>query len=81
MEAFITVFQSISIRTEFADSMVTLGMARSWRKRNLSCWIHLTAQSTPGEQKWESLLSEHSVGFQIKIGRPKFYASEMIMLA
>ena len=24
------------------------------------------------------LVSEHSVGFQIKIGRPKFYAGEMI---
>jgi hypothetical protein len=24
------------------------------------------------------MVSEHSVGFQIKIGRPKFYAGEMI---
>ena len=24
-------------------------------------------------------MSEHSVGFQIKIGRPKFYAGEMII--
>ena len=31
-----------------------------------------------GEQQWDSLVSEHSVGFQIKIGRPKFYAGEMI---
>ena len=27
---------------------------------------------------WNSLVSEHSVGFQIKIGRPKFYVVEMI---
>ena len=31
-----------------------------------------------GEQQWDLLVSEHSVGFQIKIGRPKFYAGEMI---
>ena len=29
-----------------------------------------------GEQQWDWLAS---VGFQIKIGRPKFYAAEMIM--
>ena len=26
-------------------------------------------------------MSEHGLGFQIKIGRPNFYASEMIMPA
>ena len=31
-----------------------------------------------GKQQWDSLVSEHSVGFKIKIGRPKFYAPEMI---
>ena len=46
-----------------------------------SCWIHPAAQSTLGEQQWDSLVSEHSVGFQIKIGRPKFCAGEMIMPA
>ena len=49
-------------------------MARCLRKSNLSCWIHPAAQSTLGEQQWDSLVSEHSVGFQIKIGRLKFYA-------
>jgi hypothetical protein len=53
-------------------------MARCWRKSGLSCWIHPAAQSTLGEQQWDSLVSEHSVDFQIKIGRPKFYAGEMI---
>ena len=33
-----------------------------------------------GEQQWDSLVSEHSVSFQIKIGRPKFYAGEMITI-
>ena len=41
-------------------------------------FIHPAAQSTLGKQQWDSLVSEHSVGFQIKIGRPKFYAGEMI---
>ena len=41
----------------------------------------VTTQSTLGEQQWDLLVSEHSVGFQIKIGRPKFYAGEMITLA
>ena len=48
------------------------GMARCWRKSGLSCWIHPAAQSTLGEQQWDSLVSEHSLGFQIKIGRTKF---------
>ena len=39
-------------------------------------WFELlAAQSTLGEQQWDSLVS---VGFQIKIGRPKFYAGETI---
>ena len=46
--------------------------------KNLSCWIRPAAQSIFGEQQWDSLVSEQSVGFQIKIGRPKFYAGEMI---
>ena len=54
-------------------------MARCWKKSSfISGWIHPAAQSTLGEQQWDSLVSEHSVGFQIKIGRPKFYAGEMI---
>ena len=57
------------------------GMARCRRKSKLSCWIHPAARSNLGEQQWDLLVSEHSVGFQIKIGRPKFYAGEMIMLA
>ena len=56
------------------------GMTRCRRKSGLSCWIHLAAQSTLGEQQWDSLVSKHSVGFQIKIDRPNFYAGEMIML-
>ena len=36
------------------------------------------AQSTLGEQQWDLLLIVHNAGFQIKIGRPKFYAGEMI---
>ena len=52
--------------------------ARFRRKSGLSCWIHPAAQSTLGEKQWDLLVSEHSVGFQIKIGRPKFYAGEMI---
>ena len=44
----------------------------------MSYWIHPAAQSTLGEQQWDLLVSEHSLGFQIKIGRPKFYAGEMI---
>ena len=28
--------------------------------------------------QWEMLVSKHSVGFQIEIGRPKLYAGEMI---
>ena len=32
-------------------------------------------------QEWDLLVCEHSLGFQIKIGRPKFYAGEMITLA
>ena len=47
-----------------------LGIARCQRKSVLSCWIHPAAQSTPSEQQWDLLVSEHSVGFQIKIGRP-----------
>ena len=53
-------------------------MARCRKKSGLSCWIHPVAQSTLGGQQWDSLVSEDSVGFQIKIGRPKFYAGEMI---
>ena len=47
----------------------------------MSCWIHPGAQSTLGELQWDLLVSEHNVGFQIKIGRPKFYAGEMIVPA
>ena len=54
------------------------GMALSWKKSGLSCWIHPAAQSTIGEQQWDLLVSEHSVGFQIKIGIPEFYAGKMI---
>ena len=54
------------------------GMARCRKKSGLSCWIHPAAQSTIGEQQWDLLVSEQSVGFQIKIGRPKFHAGEMI---
>ena len=57
------------------------GMARCRRKSNLSCWIHPAAQSIIGEQKGDSLVSEQSVDFQIKIDRPKFYGGEMITLA
>ena len=56
-------------------------MARCWGKSGLSCWIHPAAQSTLGKQQWDSLVSKHNVGFQIKIGRAKFYAGEMITLA
>ena len=58
------------------------GMARCWRKSGLSCWIHPAAQSTLGEQQWDLLVycAHCGVGFQIKIGRPKFYAGEMITL-
>ena len=56
-------------------------MARCWKTSGLSCWIHPTAQSTLGEQQRDLLVSEHSVGFQIKIGRPKFYAGEMVTTA
>ena len=89
LEACFTVFHSESAS---ALSLLTLsvtvwslwgnpGMARCQRNSNLSCWIHPAAQSTFGEQWWDSLVSEHSVGFQIKIGRPKFYAGDMIMPA
>ena len=47
----------------------------------LSCWIHPATQSTLGKQPLASMVSEHSVGFQIKLGRPKFYAGEMVTLA
>ena len=57
------------------------GMARCQRKNSLSCWIHPAAQSTGGKQQWDLLVSYPSVGFRIKIGRPKFYAGEMITLA
>ena len=53
-------------------------MSRCWRKSSFSCWIHPAAQSSFGEQQWDSLVSQHSVGFQIKIGSPKFYDGEMI---
>ena len=33
------------------------------------CWKKTAAQSTLGKQQWDYLVSEHSVGFQIKIGR------------
>ena len=33
----------------------------------------------PAIKNKNSLVSQHSVGHQIKIGRPKFYAGEMIM--
>jgi hypothetical protein len=56
------------------------GMARCRRKSKLSCWIHPGTQSTLGKQMWDLLVSEQSVDFQIKIGRPKFYAGEMITL-
>ena len=54
------------------------GMGSCWRKSDLSCSIHPAAQSTLGEQQWDSLVSEHSVGFQIKICRPKLYAGKRI---
>ena len=65
------------------DRMVTLGnpgMIRCWKKSNLSCLIHPAAQSTLCEQQWDLLVHcvHCSVGFQIKIGRPKFYVGEMI---
>ena len=82
LEACFTVFHSESVS---ALSLLTVwsfwrnpGMARCQRKSGLSCWIHPAAQSTLGEQQWDWLVSEHSVGFQIKIGRPKLYAGEMI---
>ena len=56
-------------------------MARCHSKSNLGYWIHPAAQRTLGDQYWDSLVSEHSIGVQIKIGRPKFYAGEMIMPA
>ena len=36
-----------------------------------------------GEQQWDLLVhcAHCGVGFQIKIGRPKFYTGEMITLA
>ena len=45
-------------------------------KSNLGCWMYPAAQSTLGKQQWDSLVSEHSVGFQIKIGRPNSYAGK-----
>jgi hypothetical protein len=54
---------------------------RTENSRLTYCWIHPPSQSTLGEQKWDLLMSDQSVDFQIKIGRPKFYAGEMIMLA
>ena len=36
--------------------------------------------STLGKQQWDWLVSEHSVDFQIKVGRPKSYANKMITL-
>ena len=55
-------------------------MARCRRKSGLSYWIHPAAQSTLGEQQWDLLVhcAHCGVGFQIKVGRPKFYAGEMI---
>ena len=78
-------YASLHSEPGFAQGLTTVwslwrnpGMDRYQRKSNLSCWIHKAAQSTLGEQQWDLLVSEHSVGFQIKIGRPKFYAGEMI---
>ena len=84
LEACFTVFHSESAS---ALSLLTVwslwgnpGMARCRRKSGLSCWIHPAAQSTLGEQQWDLLVycAHCGVGFQIKIGRPKFYAGEMI---
>ena len=81
------VSQWTSIRTELADTVWSLwgnpGMARCRRKSNLNCWIHPAAQSTLGEQQWDFLVNcaHCGVGYQIKIGRPKFYAGKMIMPA
>ena len=85
LEACFTVLHS---ETASTLSLLTVWLlwgnpeiARCLKKSNLSCWINPAAQSTLGEQYWDSLVSEHSVGFQIKIGRPKFYDGEMITLA
>jgi hypothetical protein len=53
------------------------------RKSGLRYWIHSASQSTLGEQQWDLLVhcAHYGVGFQIKIGRQKFYAGEMVMLA
>ena len=44
--------------------------------------VELLDTSSSLKHSWRArvdlLVSEHSVGFQIKIGRPKFYAGEMI---
>ena len=56
-----------SVRTKLADGMVTLSLGEP----------NPAAQSTLGEQQWDLRVSEHSVGFKIKIGRPKFYVGEM----
>ena len=37
-----------------------------------------TSSSSKNEQQWDLLVNEHNVGFQIKIGKPKFYAGEKI---
>ena len=50
-------------------------MARCWKTSNLRYWVYPGAQSTLGKRWWDSLVS---VGFQIKMGRPKFYDGEII---
>ena len=69
---------------QLADSMVTLGnpeMTRCQRKSNLICWIRPATQIALCMQYWDLLVSEHIVGFQVKIGRQKFYAVAGEMIA
>ena len=40
--------------------------------------FELLDTSSSSKHSLGAVMGEHSVGFQIKIGRPKFYAGEMI---
>ena len=54
-----------TVRTELADS---IGHYVGYIQQ---------LKETLGEQQWDLLVSEHILGFQIKIGRPKFYSTEL----
>ena len=74
-------YNSVVTLGELRDKAIALLRdARCRRKSGLSYWIHPAVQSTLGEQQWDVLVhcAHCGVGFQIKIGRPKFYAGEML---